>query len=125
MAKIKKYLYVTIDLASKFVSKIVRVCLFRLSSVKLKGYMMRMGVEFQSDIFFEGGGNLFINKNSHVSIGKAFICRGSGTGIDMGNVSCLVVDKNARLVIGDFFGMSNTSIHCTQEIVIGNHVNIG
>lgn len=89
------------------------------------GYLYRKGVKFHNDILFRGGVELLFQKDANVQIGKAFICRGYGGGIDMGNYSQIVVAKGAKLVIGDFCGISNTSIHCHQEITIGHHVNIG
>ena len=72
-----------------------------------------------------GGGELNLSNPSTVRIGKSFRCRGKGYGIDSGNDSVIYVSKHAKLEIGDNFGMSNTSIHCYEEITIGNYVNIG
>ncbi len=72
-----------------------------------------------------GGVKLNISAQSEVNIGKAFICKGYGYGIDIGNYSYISVNKFACLTIGDYTGISNTSIFCQQKITIGNHVNIG
>lgn len=91
----------------------------------MKGYLSRKGVVYHADIQVFGRVELLFHKDANVQIGKAFICRGYGCGIDKGNFSQIVVAKGAQLLIGDFCGISNTSIHCHQEITIGHHVNIG
>lgn len=64
--------------------------------------------------------------SSYVEIGKHFICRsGAGQAIDNSSCSKIIVSPNARLIIGDYSGISNTTIHCDSEITIGNSVNIG
>jgi len=63
---------------------------------------------------------------AHVEIGSNFICRsGAGHAIDNSSCSKLIVGKNAKLIIGDATGISNTTIECYSEISIGNNVNIG
>lgn len=37
----------------------------------------------------------------------------------------IFVNQNAKLVIGDNFGISSSTIWCHKEILIGNNVNIG
>ncbi len=66
-----------------------------------------------------------INKEADVCIGRNFICNGRGYGIDSGSDSHIVVGKGAKLFIGNNTGCSGTSIHCYEEITIGNYVNIG
>jgi acetyltransferase-like isoleucine patch superfamily enzyme len=39
--------------------------------------------------------------------------------------STIVVKKNARLVIGKNFKMSNSALYCAESITIGDHVMIG
>lgn len=61
----------------------------------------------------------------YVDIGDNFICRsGSECGVGV-KTSKIQVGKNARLIIGNDSGISNTNIACTLEIRIGNNVNIG
>lgn len=67
-----------------------------------------------------------IADNASVSIGSNFICRsGAGQAIDNSCCSKLIVGKNAKLIIGDNTGISNTAIECYSEITIGSNVNIG
>ncbi len=67
-----------------------------------------------------------IADNAIVSIGSNFICRsGAGQSIDNSGCSKIKVAKGASLIIGDYTGISNTTIECESEIVIGNSVNIG
>lgn len=77
----------------------------------MKGYLLRKGVIFHFDIQFLGEVELLFHKDAVVQIGKAFICRGYGRGIDMGNFSQIVVAKGAKLLIGDYIGIGNTSLH--------------
>ncbi len=72
-----------------------------------------------------GGVKVTASKSAKISIGRAFRCRGLGYGIDSSIASIIHVGENARLSIGDFTGISNTSIHCYENISIGDHVNIG
>lgn len=37
----------------------------------------------------------------------------------------IFVNRNAKLVIGDNFGISSSTIWCHKEIIIGNNVNVG
>ena len=95
------------------------------NTISLKGYLYRKRVKFHNDIQLLGGVKLSVSNGAFVQIGKSFICRGRGHGIDAGSYSQISVSKGAKLTIGDYSGISNTSIHCQQEITIGNHVNIG
>lgn len=64
-------------------------------------------------------------KNGDVEFGDGFIINtGIKSGID-GSQSRIHVKKNAKLHIGKMSGMTNTTIQCHEEIVIGDHVNIG
>lgn len=67
-----------------------------------------------------------IADNAKVVIGSNFICRsGAGQAIDNSYCSKIIVSDNAKFVIGDLTGISNTTIECHSEITIGNCVNIG
>lgn len=66
-----------------------------------------------------------INPRSNVSIGKAFYMNSgpeSGIGTTMSKIS---VSEGATLQIGDYTGISSTTILVKNSVVIGNHVNIG
>lgn len=66
-----------------------------------------------------------INPKSSVEIGKAFVVNSgpeSGIGVTMSKIS---VGPEATLKIGDFTGISSTTILVKNSVVIGNHVNIG
>ncbi len=106
---------------SRFSSAISR----GLSSACYKGYLLRKNVRFQNDIQFWGKVKMTVSKSADVQIGKAFIIRGRGYGIEPSACSTIVVSPGAVLHIGDYSGISNTNIFCQQEITIGNYVNIG
>lgn len=119
------YFFIIVNIINKISRKLLSFICRSYKSANMKGYLFRKGVKFHNDIQFLGGVDLLFHKDANVQIGKAFICRGYGCGIDKGNFSQIVVAKGAQLLIGDFCGISNTSIHCHQEITIGHHVNIG
>lgn len=63
--------------------------------------------------------------NTKFDIGKGGIIRSGNTNaIDIG-YSKIVVKDNASLVIGNYSGMSNTTIQYYHKITIANYVNIG
>lgn len=75
---------------------------------------------------FCGRTYLDINKESDIIIGDYFIANsGVNCGIDCGNGCKISVQKGAKLIIGEYSGITNTIIQCHEKIVIGNHVNIG
>ena len=90
------------------------------------GYCRWKGARLGNDSLFYGSiPSLQFPKNGDVKFGDGFIMNtGIKSGID-GSQSRIHVSKNAKLHIGEMTGMTNTSILCHQEIVIGNHVNIG
>ncbi len=78
----------------------------------------RAKVAFHDDIVFTGCHTL--NIRGKVSIGKSFICRTSPEGSPR-----IVVNKDAKLTIGNFSGINNVTLLCYNQIDIGNYVNIG
>lgn len=90
------------------------------------GYCHLKGVRLGNDCRFYGSiPSLQFPKNGDVKFGEGFILTtGAQCGID-GSQSRIYVAKNAKLHIGIMSGMTNTTIQCHQEIVIGDHVNIG
>ena len=82
----------------------------------------RLGVNCR---FYGNIPSLQFPKNGEVEIGDDFIVHtGKSDGID-GCPSRIFVAEGARLKIGRESGMTNSSIQCLEEVVIGNHVNIG
>lgn len=91
-----------------------------------KLYALKHSVKCGTDIKIYGRPYFTFASNSYVSIGNQFICRSSpGQSIDNSVCSKITVSNNAKLIIGDFTGISNTTIECHKEIIIGNNVNIG
>lgn len=75
---------------------------------------------------FNGHTYLSLHKECNIIIGDYFIANsGVDASIDCGNGCKISVQKDARLVIGEYSGMTNSIIQCYKEIIIGNHVNIG
>lgn len=116
---------IVINLIHKVLLKSVEAVRNNFNQISHKGYLCRNKVRFFKNIRLLGKIQFHISKTSQVQIGKAFVCRGQGCGIEPGIPSLISVTNGAKLIIGDYSGMSNTSIHCQQEITIGNYVNIG
>lgn len=71
-------------------------------------------------------GRIYLSIKGKVSIGNHFIANsGSNNSIDCGNGCKINVSENASLTIGEYSGMTNTTIQCHESITIGHHVNIG
>lgn len=79
-----------------------------------------------SKCHFWGRTYLDIHNGSDITLGDYFVANsGINGGIDCGNGCKIAVHKGAKLVIGKYSGMTNTIIQCHEEIIIGDHVNIG
>ena len=91
-----------------------------------KSYLLDHAEKCERDVSFYGRPYITIGKNATVRVGKEFICRsGAGQAIDNSCCSKIIVGDNAKLIIGDYTGISNTTIECHSEIIVGNSVNIG
>ncbi len=67
-----------------------------------------------------------LEQGGKVVFGENFICSsGPEYSIDPRFISSINVKKNATLLIGENSGITGTSIHVHQEVIIGNNVNIG
>lgn len=90
------------------------------SIIKLK----MMHVDYTPDIVFRGRSTLLLR--GHVKFGKQFTLQsGPLYSFDGGSRCKIDVAKDAQLVIGDYSGISNTTISCKKVIRIGSYVNIG
>ena len=98
----------------------------RLTQAFCMGYCRWKGVRLGNGCLFYGNiPSLQFPKNGDVEFGNGFIINtGIKSGID-GSQSRIHVTKNAKLHVGKMSGMTNTTIQCHQEIIIGDHVNIG
>lgn len=77
-------------------------------------------------IVFNGRCKFQIQNGAKISIGKGFVCNSSELySIDTESCSKILVREDAKLIIGDNTGMSNTVIQCWNHIEIGNNVKIG
>lgn len=70
---------------------------------------------------------LYVGNSAHVSIGDGFdVNSGDNINALCSNIRCSIkVGDNATLTIGNLSGMSGGCIWATDNITIGNHVNIG
>ena len=99
----------------------------RLNSQITVLQLQKYNVKFNpSKCRFNGRTYLSLHKKCNIVIGDYFIANsGIDASIDCGNGCKISVQKDARLVIGEYSGMTNSIIQCHKEIIIGNHVNIG
>lgn len=99
----------------------------RLNSKITVLQLQKYNVKFNpSKCRFNGRTYLSLHKECNIIIGDYFIANsGIGASIDCGNGCKISVQKGARLVIGEYFGMTNSIIQCHEKIIIGHHVNIG
>ena len=68
-------------------------------------------------------GNVDFSITGTFKHGKKLILNGNGIGLS--TLCKITIIPSAKLIIGDYCGISQSSIHCKNEIVIGNYVNIG
>lgn len=79
---------------------------------------------WEDNIKFNGHTTLYIK--GKLKIGRNFICNsGKNYSIDSTPCAKIRVMPNAYLEFGENSGISNTIIHCYNNIKIGNNVNIG
>lgn len=114
--------------------KIILFCIRIWNSVKRRLnsqitvlQLQKYNVKFNpSKCRFNGRTYLSLHKECNIVIGDYFIANsGIDASIDCGIGCKISVQKGARLVIGEYSGMTNSIIQCHKEIIIGNHVNIG
>lgn len=90
-------------------------------------YCLANNVRFldRSTVKFNNRAYISINPKSNVLIGKAFYMNSgpeSGIGTTMSKIT---VSEGATLQIGDYAGISSTTILVKNSVTIGNHVNVG
>jgi acetyltransferase-like isoleucine patch superfamily enzyme len=106
-------------ICGRIINKLKKILYHKIAIYKLK----RAKVIFSNDIIFNG--KTYLSLSGTVSIGKNFICNSTiKYCIDHGFTK-IVVKEGARLQIGDNCGISNLLLHCYNNIIIGNYVNIG
>jgi acetyltransferase-like isoleucine patch superfamily enzyme len=84
--------------------------------------------KIKNDIRKQGGrvsGNvkLTVGEKATFTFGKALYLNGGG--ITAAQRMQIIVTGGGKLCLGHYTGISSSSIFCTNEIIIGNHVNIG
>ena len=72
-------------------------------------------------------GRICLDSNGDVKIGRRVTINSSLESNPIGGdaKTFIKVHKKAKLIIGDRVGMSNSTIYCTQEIIISDDVAIG
>lgn len=70
-----------------------------------------------------GNVKLTVGEVASFTFGKALYLNGGG--ITAAQRMQIIVSGGGKLCMGDYTGISSSSIFCKDEIIIGNHVNIG
>lgn len=83
------------------------------NNVQINDYIIR------GRIYIRNSGELKIGKNFNANSGERFNPIGGDT------IMRMLVGKNASLIIGDYVGMSNSTIRATKSVQIGNNVMVG
>lgn len=87
--------------------------------LKTHGIRYGSGLKINGRICLHSNGNVKIGH--HVTINSSLESNPIG-----GDAKTFInVHKGAKLIIGNNVGMSNSTIYCTQEIIISDHVAIG
>lgn len=100
--------------------------------VFFKNYILYIQIRYMSGIiesvpYVNYSINYKVFKTSVVRIGRNFkaVSTFSFNPLCKGLPNNIFVNRNAKLVIGDNFGISSSTIWCHTEILIGNNVNVG
>lgn len=112
IAKAFRYQYTIIRL---IVNKTVSWWLFYSNNATFKKVDSN-GIPY---IMVASGGKLIVGNNFRINNGLL------GNPIGRPQKCVFIVDRQAKLRIGDYVGMSSTAIVAHQEITIGDHVKIG
>lgn len=114
-------------LCVSFLTKKVHGIKRRLHEKTIINNLLKYDVKFNPlKCRFNGNTFLDLNKGCNIVIGDYFIANSGVTaGIDCGNGCKIAVQSGAKLIIGKYSGMTNSIIQCHEEIIIGDHVNIG
>ena len=85
--------------------------------VKLKRGIRKQGGRVSGNV------KLTVGENANFTFGKALYLNGGG--ITAAQRMQIIVNGGGKLCMGDYTGISTSSIYCQDEIMIGSHVNIG
>ncbi len=107
----------------------IRIRLFyviKILSLFNRLQMSGMGIHFKKGLKILGNCSLKIDRKAHVTIGNNFRLVSSNLINPLCKcASCISVDRNAILQIGDNVGMSSPTIWVRKSLIIKNNVNIG
>lgn len=72
-------------------------------------------------------GTIILKNNGYCKIGDHIIIRNSirSNYVGLTKKCSLFIEPGAQLEIGDYTGLSGTTIYCSSKIIIGSHVNLG
>jgi len=113
-----------------FIYKLIQYILWNIQQVndKLITIILLKGNNINYKSFrTKGIPYIMVSRGGKCSIGNNFSMNNGIKGNPIGSYrKCtLFVDKNAKLTIGDYVGISQTALICHTSITIGNYVKIG
>ncbi len=76
---------------------------------------------------FRAKGSVHVVNKGTISIGDFGVINGHNkyNPIGFGGCSNLVAEQGARITVGDYFGMSNSTLYARKSITVGHHVMVG
>lgn len=110
---IRKLAHVILNLRDIFVS-----CLSKLQ-IRIQGGIIEDNVQFRGLIFIRNRGVLNIKKGSVINSSRRINPAG------LSGCTTITVQEGATLEIGEYSGISNSTIYCSTNIRIGSFVMIG
>ena len=99
----------------RFIKRQIKRFLNQIKFFRIKQQIKSLGGQVNGEV------KLYIDGDLTFKEGLIF----NAQGIDTTSISQISVRKGAKLSFGKFSGISSTAIACTNEITIGNYVNIG
>lgn len=99
----------------RFIKRQIKRFLNQIKFFRIKQQIKSLGGQVNGEV------KLYIDGDLAFKEGLIF----NAQGIDTTSISQISVRKGAKLSFGKFSGISSTAIACTNEITIGNYVNIG
>lgn len=119
----RKLFLITYKLINKIIDILIDFFSYTFNSFLLYVY----NIEYGQDLVINGFIKLVINKNTVIKIGNGFRLNSGKryNPIGRNQRSLFVVNKNAKLIIGNNVGMSSVAIICSKKITFGNNVKVG
>lgn len=85
------------------------------------------GIAWPENLTIRGPMGISCARSGHLSMGRGltFLGNSSFNRAGINHPPQLVVGPNAKLMLGDYVGMSGGSIYCLNQIELGDHIQLG